>query len=68
MDDDLVDFESDMRQGIGDTIGRFALGDPTITETQLIEAVDVELVMQAKTTAELLSEQNWWIAELFCTP
>lgn len=68
MADDFVDFENYMKQWIGETLGRFALGDNKITETRLIEAVDAELVMQAETLGELFSEQNWRIAELFCTP
>lgn len=68
MDGDLANFESYMREWIGETLGRFALGDGGITETRLIEAVDAELLMQAETAAEVFSEQNWRLAELFATP
>jgi hypothetical protein len=68
MADDPLDFENHMREWIGETLGLFALNDPRVTEAQLIEAVDVELVMGAETAEEVLSPQNWRIAELFCTP
>jgi hypothetical protein len=65
---DYASFESDMREWIGETIGRFALGEPSITQDQLIEAVDVELAIGAETVEGLLSPGNWRLAELFCTP
>lgn len=68
MEEDFGSFESEMLEWIGDTVGRFALGDGSITETRLIEAVSADLVMQAETVAGIFSEQNWRIAELFCTP
>jgi hypothetical protein len=65
MADDPSDFENNMREWIGETLGLFALNDPRVTEAQLIEAVDVELVMGAETAEEVLSPQNWRIT---CRP
>jgi hypothetical protein len=65
---DDASFESHMQEWIGETIGRFALGEAGITQGQLIEAVDVELTMSAETVGELLSPSNRRMAELFCTP
>jgi hypothetical protein len=53
---------------VGDTLGRFALGDPRVTEDDLIEVVDMELTLDAKTLEEVFGVHNRRLAELFCTP
>ncbi len=45
----------------------FAVLLPVITELG-IKIFDAELLMQAETAAEVFSEQNWRLAELFATP
>ena len=57
-----------LREWIGATIGGFALGDERITQSDLIEAVDAELIMGAESLAGIFDPQNGRLAELFCTP
>jgi hypothetical protein len=61
-------FENSIREWIGEILGRFARGESSVTQDQLIEAVDVELTMNADTVAEILGTGNSRMAELFCTP
>jgi hypothetical protein len=60
--------DSFLRDSVGDTLGRFALGDGSVTEDGLIEAAAVSRTLDAKTAEEILDPRNWREAELFCTP
>jgi hypothetical protein len=57
-----------LREVVGDTLGRFALGDPRVTEDDLIEVVDLDLTLDAQTIEEVFGLHNRRLAELFCTP
>jgi hypothetical protein len=60
--------DSFLRESVGDTLGRFALGDGSVTEDGLIEAAAVSRTLDAKTAEGILDPRNWREAELFCTP
>lgn len=45
----MSDDASVLREMVGDTLGRFALGDPRVTEDELIEVVDLDLTLDAQT-------------------
>ncbi|HLI31942.1 MAG TPA: hypothetical protein VKU89_04275 [Solirubrobacteraceae bacterium] len=57
-----------LREWIGEIIGAFARGSPSVTEEDLIDAVEAELILGATSVAEVFDPQNRRIAELFCTP
>ncbi len=57
-----------LREMAGDTLGRFALGDPRVTEDDLIEVVDLDLTLDARTIEEVFGLHNMRMAELLCTP
>ena len=65
---DSINGERYLRERIGEIIGACALGSPSVTEEDLIEAVEVELILGATSVAEVFDPQNRRIAELFCTP
>jgi hypothetical protein len=57
-----------LREMVGDTLGRFALGDPRVTEDHLIEVVDLDPTLDAQTIEEVFGLHNRRLAEMFCTP
>jgi hypothetical protein len=57
-----------IREWSGEVLGRMALGDPTVTELDIYEAVGASLALSAVTLDELLSPRNSYVVDLFCTP
>ena len=49
----------------GDVLGRFALGDPSISYGDLYEAVSVSWVFACERVEEVLSPRNSWVVDLF---
>jgi hypothetical protein len=64
----MSDDDTLLRELVGETVGRFALGDTSISESDLIDVVDMDLTLEAQTLAEVFSPHSRRIAELFCTP
>jgi hypothetical protein len=63
-----TEVETFLREWVGGVIGAFALDERNATRDQLIEAVAIELTMEAKTLDDLFDSEHRTRAEEFCTP
>jgi hypothetical protein len=64
-DDEGVSF---LREWVGDTLIRFAVGYQDVKYDDLVDAVEMSMTLEAETLAELFDPRRRYYAELFCSP